>query len=185
VSPRAAEATPARAGFAMPAEWDSHEATWLGFPHNVSDWPGRFGPIPWAYAEIVRKITTGERVELLVNDAAHEAKARRVLERVGVTLARVRFRRWRTNRGWTRDFGPMFVRKSAEVAIVRFRFTGWAKYPDHGLDDKIPERAARALELPLLRARRPDGREVVLEGGSIDVNGQGTLLTTEECLLDP
>jgi agmatine deiminase len=175
----------------MPAEWTRHEATWLAFPHNVTDWPGRFGPIPWVYAEIIRKVTSGERVELLVNDAAHETKARRVLARVGVDLTDVRFHRFATNRTWTRDYGPLFLRKGGprpQVAIARFRFNAWAKYPDWQRDDKIPERAARELGVPLLAARwgLPTGtREVVLEGGAIDVNGAGTLLTTEECLLDP
>ena len=110
-----------------------------------------------------------------------------MLSRSGVDLAQVEFFRFPTNRGWTRDFGPMFVRKdgrSPRVALVRFRFNGWAKYPDWKKDDHVPERAARALDLPMFHAHS-DRRDVVLEGGSIDVNGKGTLLTTEECLLDP
>jgi agmatine deiminase len=168
----------------MPPEWEAHAATWLAWPHNVSDWPGKFGPIPWVYAEIVRRLAAGERIELLVNDAAAERRARRVLLKVGAAVDRVHFRRWPTNRVWTRDYGPIFVRTPA-LAIARFRFNAWAKYPDYKRDDKIPERAAGALELPLLPVRRPGGKDVVLEGGSIDVNGGGTLLTTEECLLDP
>lgn len=168
----------------MPAEWEPHEATWLGWPHNVTDWPGRFGPIPWAYGEIVRKVSAGETVQLLVNDAAHEARARRLLGRVGVDLGRVRFRRFSTNRGWTRDFGPLFVRRRGALAIARFRFNAWAKYPDFQKDDRVPERAAAALDVEL-RPVRAGGRDVVLEGGAIDVNGAGSLLTTEECLLDP
>jgi len=175
----------------MPAEWERHHATWIGWPHNASDWPGRLGPIPWVYAEIVRKLTPGEIVRVLVNSAAHERQARNVLERAGVDLGRVEFFRFPTNRGWTRDFGPLFVRRTAggpppDVAIARFRFNAWAKYPDWKRDDRIPERVAARLEVPLFPARvGGGGREVVLEGGSIDVNGQGSLLTTEECLLDP
>jgi agmatine deiminase len=165
----------------MPAEWDRHRATWLGWPHNSSDWPGRFGPIPWVYGEIVRRIAPGEVVELLVNDAAHEGRARSVLEKVGAPLGQVSFRRFPTNRGWTRDFGPIFVRTRSGVAIARFRFNAWAKYRDWQRDDRIPERAAAALKVALVRPPR----DVVLEGGSIDVNGAGTILTTEECLLDP
>ena len=171
----------------MPAEWEPHEATWIGWPHRLSDWPGRFAPIPWVYGEIVRKLVPGEMVRILVSSRAHEAGARRVLARVGADLGRVEFFRWPTDRGWTRDFGPLFVKRTAgrpEVAIARFRFSGWAKYPDWKKDVEIPPRAAKALGLrPLPVVVR--GRDVVLEGGSIDVNGQGTILTTEECLLDP
>jgi agmatine deiminase len=172
----------------FPAEWEPHEATWLAWPHNVSDWPGRFGPIPWVYGQIVRNLAADEIVQLLVSDANHEAKARRVLARLGVDTARVRCHRFPTNRVWTRDFGPMFVRTKDGLAIARFRFNAWAKYPDWKRDDRIPARAAAALRLPLLPATHhlgSDVREVVLEGGAIDVNGHGTLLTTEECLLDP
>jgi agmatine deiminase len=168
----------------MPAEWERHEATWLAWPHRLSDWPGRFGPIPWVYGEMVRKIAAGEIVRIIVTTTRHEAQARRVLAKVGADLTRVEFFRWPLDRGWTRDMGPMFVKKRSEVAIVRFRFNGWAKYPDHRNDDKVPERAAKALGLDL-RPVVHQGRPVVLEGGAIDVNGRGSLLTTEECLLDP
>jgi len=170
----------------MPAEWEPHEATWIGWPHTKSDWPGRFAPIPWAYGEIVRKLAPGEQVRIIVGDRAHEARARRLLRRVGVEGGRIQFFRFRTDRGWTRDFGPMFVRREGkgDLVIARFRFNGWAKYPDWRKDDRVPERAARALGLPLVDVRAR-GRPVVLEGGSIDVNGRGSLLTTEECLLDP
>ncbi len=172
----------------MPAEWAPHAATWLAWPHNQSDWPGRFAPIPWVYADIIKKVTAGERVELLVNHAAAEQGARKLLARVGVDAARVRYHRFATNRVWTRDYGPMFVRGAkAGVAIARFRFTGWAKYADHRRDDQIPMRAAQALGVPAFDVRALAAgkiRDVVLEGGSIDVNGAGSILTTEECLLD-
>jgi agmatine deiminase len=170
----------------MPAEWEPHHATWIAWPHNASDWPGKLAPISWVYGEIVRGLAPGEIVRTLVNSTAHERQARRVLERVGVDLRRVAFFRFPTNRGWTRDFGPLFVRRAsprAEVAIARFRFNAWAKYPDWKKDDRIPERVAARLKLRLFRARA-GARDVVLEGGSIDGNGRGTLLTTEECLLD-
>lgn len=168
----------------MPAEWEQHDATWLAWPHNVRDWPGRFAPIPWVYAEIVRNLSQGETVRLLVNDAAHEQKARKVLRRAGVDLTDVELRRVPTDRVWMRDAGPIFVRRGGEKAVARFRFNAWAKYPDWKRDAKVPERAAKALGVPLLPVRHRD-RDVVLEGGAIDVNGQGTILTTEECLLDP
>lgn len=168
----------------MPAEWDAHDATWLAWPHNVKDWPGRFAPIPWVYAEIVRWISRGEKVRLLVNDAPHERRARKVLERASVPMANVELRRSRTDRVWTRDTGPIFVLREGRKAIARFRFDAWAKYPDFRNDARTSERAAKALGLPLLPVRHK-GRDVVLEGGAIDPNGQGTILTTEECLLDP
>jgi agmatine deiminase len=139
------------------------------------------------YGEIVRVLAPGEIVRILVNSAAHEDQARRVLRRVGVDLAHVEFFRFPTDRGWTRDFGPLFLRRTKprpEIAIARFRFNAWAKYPDWKKDDRIPERVAARLKCRLFRARA-GARDVVLEGGSIDVNGRGTLLTTEECLLDP
>ncbi|MFY9610247.1 MAG: agmatine deiminase family protein [Blastocatellia bacterium] len=170
----------------MPAEWEPHEATWIGWPHNTTDWPGKFGVIPWVYGEIVKKLTPGELVRIIVNDKGHEENARRVLLRAGADPTRVEFFPFPTNRGWTRDFGPMFVKREAspaEVAIVRFRFNAWAKYPDWKKDDAIPERASKALGCRLLRARAGN-RDFVLEGGSLDVNGSGTLVTTEECLLE-
>ncbi len=174
----------ARRPQAMPAEWGPHDATWLAWPHNVADWPGKFAPIPWVYAEIVRNVSRGELVRLLVEDAAHEAKVKKTLGRAGVDLRQVELRRARTDRVWTRDSGPIFVRKDEKKAIARFRFNAWAKYPDWKNDVKLPERAAKALGVPLVPVERR-GRPVVLEGGAIDVNGQGTILTTEECLLDP
>jgi agmatine deiminase len=168
----------------MPAEWEPHAATWIGWPHNKSDWPGKFPLIPWVYSEIVRRLAPGELVRILVNSAAHEAQARRVLTKTGVEPTRVEFLRVLTNRGWTRDFGPIFVRRDRALAIARFHFNAWAKYPDWKKDDKIPALAARRLKVPTLEPK-VDGRPVILEGGSIDVNGRGSLLTTEECLLHP
>lgn len=183
-----AKKTPAALGFRMPAEWERHEATWIGWPHNPADWPGKFAPIPWVYGEIVRKLAPGEMVRILVNSTTHEASARRSLSRPGVDLAGVEFFRIPTDRGWTRDSGPIFVRRDrprrGELAIVRFRFNAWACYPNWHKDDAVPERVARALGLRLFHAE-VNSRGFVLEGGSIDVNGRGTLLTTEECLLDP
>jgi agmatine deiminase len=171
----------------MPAEWERHTATWLGWPHNTTDWPGKFGPIPWVYAEIVRHLAPAETVRILVDSKVREVAARRVLQRVGIAQEAVRFLRFPTNRGWTRDSGPIFVRRDEPdpaLAIVRFHFNGWAKYPDWKKDARIPELAARKLRVRLFDATH-GGRRVVLEGGSIDVNGRGTLITTEECLLDP
>jgi agmatine deiminase len=178
--------TPTSLGFRMPAEWEPHEATWIGWPHNKTDWPGKFATIPWVYAEIVRKLSPHEIVRILVNSKLHEASARRILTRAGVDLTRTEFFRFPTNRGWTRDFGPWFVHRSLpkpEVAITAFGFNAWARYPDWKKDALIHERAARALGCKLFRPSL-NGKRIVLEGGAIDVNGSGSLLTTEECLLD-
>jgi agmatine deiminase len=178
--------TPAALGFRMPAEWDRHEATWLGWPHNPTDWPGKLGPVQWVYGEMVRKLAAGEIVHLLVDSAAQEKLARRVLRRAGADLARVRFHPWPTNRGWMRDTGPIFVRRAKgqpETGIVSFHFNAWAKYPDWQKDRRIADRATTLLGKRLFNAQCA-GRDFVLEGGAIDVNGRGTLLTTEECLLD-
>jgi len=170
----------------MPAEWEPHAATWIAWPHNKSDWPGRFGPIPWVFAEIVRKIAPGEQLRILVGDGT-AAQARRVLAAVGVDLEQIDFLRIPTDRGWTRDTGPIFVRHEgppARLAIARFHFNAWAKYPEWKKDDRIPERAAARYKYKLFPIRAGK-RDMVLEGGSIEVNGRGTLITTEECLLDP
>ena len=172
--------------FRMPAEWERHEATWLGWPHNTKDWPGKMGVIPWVYVEMIRKLSCGETVRILVNDKAHEVKARRVLDKAGVDIKNVQFFRIPTNRGWARDFGPIFVKgdqADSSIAITRFRFTAWAKYKNWQLDDRIPAKLGQKLQIPVVLIERNE-RGVVLEGGAIDVNGQGTLLTTEECLLD-
>jgi agmatine deiminase len=171
----------------MPAEWEPHEATWLAWPHNRRDWPGKFSPIQWVYAEIIRKITPGEMVRLLVESSTQATQARSVLTQVGVDLSRIEFFHVPTNRGWTRDCGPMFLKRDGpppDVAIIRFRFNAWAKYPDWKKDDRVPARVARKLGYRLFEAKANE-TGFVLEGGSIDVNGQGTLMTTEECLLDP
>ena len=179
--------SPHELGFRMPAEWEPHEATWLAWPHNPEDWPGKFQAIPWLYAEIVRLIAAHERVHLLVQDAKEESRATSILERAHVNLDSVSFHQWPTDRVWTRDSGPIFVRdRQGQVTITNWRFNAWAKYPDWHLDDQIPDRAAELLGMAAWQPTIDVGgeqRRVVLEGGSIDTNGQGVLLTTEECLL--
>jgi len=180
--------TPRALGYRMPAEWESHEATWLAWPHHPEDWPGKFQAIPWLYAEIVRLLAAHERVHILVDDAKAEQRATTCLKRAGANLDRVSFHQWPTDRSWTRDSGPIFVRGGAgEVGITNWRFNAWAKYDNWHLDDQFPGRAAQLLKLPEWQPQLTlaDGRahRLVLEGGSIDVNGAGALLTTEECLL--
>jgi agmatine deiminase len=168
----------------MPAEWEPHEATWIAWPHNRDDWPGKFAAIPWVYAEIVRHLSRSELVvRLLVNDEATERRARGVLLRAGVDFGRVQFFRFATDRVWTRDSAAIFVKDAAGyVAVTDWRFNAWAKYPNWQRDDALPRQIAEALKLPRWEPEC-GGERVVLEGGSIDVNGAGLLLTTEECLL--
>ncbi|HZZ82748.1 MAG TPA: agmatine deiminase family protein [Gemmataceae bacterium] len=176
--------TPAADGWRMPAEWEPHEATWIAWPHHRADWPGKFTVIPWVYGEIVRHLHTGEFVHILVNDATHEKRARAVLTKVGVDLARIRFFRIPTDRVWTRDSGPIFVTRAGKVAMTDWHFNAWAKYDNWQHDDQVPARINEHLRLKCWQPKCK-GKRVVLEGGSIDVNGAGLLLTTEECLLSP
>ena len=170
--------TPRALGFRMPAEWEPHEATWIAWPHEKSDWPGKFEPIPWLYGEIVRHLARVERVRVLVQDAEAGQRARRILKKCHADLAAVEFFPIRTNRSWARDFGPLFVRNRAgEIAVTDWKFNGWAKYGNYALDDAVPRAIARQLNM---RSWAP---RFVLEGGAMDVNGAGKLLATEECLL--
>jgi agmatine deiminase len=175
----------------MPAEWEPHDATWLAWPHHKDDWPGKFEPIPWVFTEIIRHLARHERVELIVNDTASERRARKTLSLANALSDNIRFHRWPTDRVWTRDSGCTFVKCCADnprrenrdgLAAVKWRFNAWAKYPNWKQDEKTGSLMANAAGA---REIRPTfGRQrVVLEGGSIDVNGHGTLLTTEECLL--
>jgi agmatine deiminase len=185
--------TPQQLGYRMPAEWDRHEATWLAWPHNPEDWPGKFQPIPWIYAEIVRLLSAREHVHLIVQDAKEKSRATGILERAHANLDNVLFHQWPTDRVWTRDSGPIFVRKDGiknaegDIAITNWHFNAWAKYDDWHNDDQLPGRAAELLGLhswkPTIQLADGTQHRVVLEGGSIDTNGQGILLTTEECLL--
>jgi agmatine deiminase len=162
----------------MPAEWEPHEATWLAWPHEKSDWPGKFPPIPWIYGEIVRHLARAERVRILVDGPDAEQAVRRVLKKTHADMAAVDFFYHPTDRSWTRDFCPIFVKgESGEVAVTDWEFNGWAKYDNYQRDNAVPRDVAAHLGL---RCFEPG---LVLEGGSIDVNGAGKLLTTEECLL--
>ncbi|MGA3190774.1 MAG: agmatine deiminase family protein [Bryobacteraceae bacterium] len=161
----------------MPAEWEPHEGTWLAWPHEKSDWPGKFAPIPWLYGEIVRHLSRVERVHILVEGPAAERAVRKILKACHADLAAVDFFHHPTNRSWTRDYCPLFVKNKSEIALTHWRFNGWAKYSNYEYDSQVPHFIALKQE----RERLEPG--IVLEGGSIDVNGAGQLLTTEECLL--
>ncbi len=175
--------TPASLGHRMPAEWEPHEAVWLGWPHNASDWPGKMTAIHYVYGEIVRRIAESETVRIIVNDPDHRAKAFGLLYRIGVSPSLVEYFMIPSNRGWTRDFGPIFIKNETQTAIAGFKFNGWAKYDDHQLDAKIAQKLAQRLNKQYFPITH-NGKPFVLEGGAIDVNGNGTLITTEECLLD-
>jgi len=188
---------PASLGYRMPGEWEPHESTWIAWPHNRTDWPGKFAVIPWVYAEIVRNLARVERVNILVNDERAEVVTREVLVTAevlpksaaapGTRSGSVKFWHIPTNRGWLRDTGPTFViRGGKSLAAVAWRFNAWAKYNDWKLDAPVSAQIGEWAKAPTWRPEIDvDGelRRVVLEGGSIDVNGRGTLLTTEECLL--
>ena len=183
--------SPASLGYRMPAEWEPHVATWLAWPHYHGDWPGKFEPIPWVYAEIIRNISKHERVELIVNDASSARQARRILERSDALSANVRFHHWPTNRIWMRDSGCIFLKCAAEGSAperparsiaLKFRFNAWAKYSNWRHDEEVGSLMAKFADADEVRPLSRD-TGIVLEGCSIDVNGAGTLLTTEECLL--
>jgi len=193
---QAAETT-APVGYRMPAEWEPHQATWLAWPHHRGDWPGKFEPIPWVYTEIIANLARHERVELIVNDAASERQARKLLGRSSASVRNVRFHRWPTNRSWLRDSGCIFLNRpggadtgahesrherESNILALKFRFNAWAKYSNWRQDEKIGSLMANAAHTREIRPLSGNTR-VVLEGGSIDVNGNGTILTTEECLL--
>ena len=175
----------------MPAEWAPHRATWIVWPHNRRDWPGKLGSVDWCYVELVRLLTAAEPVAIVFASATAERRALARLSKAGVDLGRVEPHRFATNRSWIRDAGPTFVTRTGEegvepaVAVVDWRFNAWAKYTDWSLDNRLPAQIARALRLRRFTARTPERRRIVLEGGSLDVNGQGLALATEACLLDP
>lgn len=174
--------------YRMPAEWEAHAATWIAWPHNPEDWPGKFRPIPWVYAEIVRHLSRVEDVHILVNNLAAERAATSALKRGGANLARTHFHQWPTDRVWLRDSGPIFVRKAdSQLAVTNWKFNAWAKYSNWKRDDQVPHHVAKHYGLQEIKPETEDAKgkphRLVLEGGSIDVNGEGILITTEECLL--
>ena len=168
----------------LPAEFEEHYATWIGWPNNKEDWPGKFAPISWVYGEIVRYISRAEKVRIIVESKLHQKKAQAVLKAVEADLTNVEFFRLETDRNWLRDSGPQFVKDDkGNTILINFKFNAWAKYDNYKKDNKIPKMIAKELKLPRIKAEHKN-REVVLEGGSIDYNGTGTIITTEECLMD-
>lgn len=174
-------------GYRLPAEWEKHSDTFLAFPHNKKDWPNKFAPIPWVYVEIIRKIVFEERVIIACEDADHENKINDMLLKAGVNLNNVFFVHTPTNRSWVRDTSPLYLVSDKNIKneriAVSFSFNAWAKYKNFKKDSKLPATLAKKLNIPL-HSITYNNHKVVLEGGAIDVNGKGTLVTTEECLLD-
>lgn len=174
---------PQKLGYRMPAEWENHAATWLSWPHQKEDWPCKFQPIPWVYAEIIRHIAAHEVVKLVIPSNEHKVKIRKILQSSGVLLKNVQFFVARTNRSWIRDYGPIYITaEKGHKALLDFRFNAWAKYSNWKNDDAIPGLVSKKFKTPSMQPNW-GGVRAVLEGGSIDVDGLGTMLTTEECLL--
>lgn len=170
--------------FRLPAEWEKHSSTWIGWPFNKEDWPGKFEPIPWAFAEIVRKISEGEQVYIFVQNEIHQKSAIKVLQKAGIDFTQITFVQQKTDRNWLRDASPFYVKdEKGKVIPVKFNFNGWAKYKNHKYDQKIPLTISKIINKNLVDAVY-DNKLITLEGGAIDTNGEGTLITTEECLLD-
>ena len=186
---RIAPSAPSAGGFRQPAEWEKHRATWLGWPHHAEDWPGKLPVIVWVYTEIVKKLSPHEPICLFVQNQRVESSARDALAKAGVDLGRVEFLRYATDRTWMRDIAPSFVKSPDEVAMVDWDFNGWGKYANFRRDNRVPLRIARHRSMRRFvptaagRGGNPLPTTVALEGGSIDCDGEGTMLTTEECLL--
>src|SRR5690554_592868 len=169
----------------FPAEWEKQQGVLLCFPHNGNDWPGKYGAIQWAFVEFIKKVAMVEPVFLVVADQIHQDKVASKLEDAHVNLSNVTFIIQKTNRSWMRDAGPIVVkRQNGEREALNFNFNGWAKYKNYQLDRQVPGKIASVLDIPLTQVTYR-GKPVVLEGGALETNGRGTLITTEECLLHP
>ena len=168
----------------FPAEWEKQEGILLCFPHNGNDWPGKYATIQWAFVEFIKKIASFEKVFIIVATASLRQKVEDMLKMAHVNMAKVSFIQHKTNRSWMRDSGPIIVKNGKERKALNFNFNGWAKYSNFKLDRHVPNKVADFLNIGMEQVMYK-GKPVILEGGAIDVNGSGTLLTSEECLLDP
>ena len=174
--------------YRIPAEWEEHRATWIVWPHQRSDWPGKFSAIPWVYVEIVRHLHCQEKVKVLIDNFTREKKVKQMLSQAQIDLEKIEFYRVLTDRGGLRDSGPMFIKygrsEPDKLGILNWGFNGWAKYSNWKRDNAVPKKIAQLLGIEQWKPQNyKNGRPVVLEGGSIEANGLGTLMTTEECLL--
>lgn len=168
----------------FPAEWEKQQGILLCFPHNGKDWPGKYEAIQWAFVEFIKKVSIYETVFLVVADENLKEKVSDMLDRARIDLNKISFIIQKTNRSWMRDSGPIVVYNGTKREALNFNFNGWAKYKNYQLDKHIPSKVAATLNIPLTQVMYK-GKPVILEGGAIDVNGRGTLLTSEECLMHP
>jgi agmatine deiminase len=168
----------------FPAEWEKQQGILLCFPHNGNDWPGKYGAIQWAFVEFIKKVATYEEVILMVATEKLKEKVIEMLITADVQIKNVSFIIHKTNRSWMRDSGPIIVFNNGRREALNFNFNGWAKYSNYQLDKHVPKQVSTFLNVPLTQVTYK-GKPVVLEGGALEVNGQGTLLTSEECLLHP
>jgi agmatine deiminase len=168
----------------FPAEWENQQGILLCFPHNGKDWPGKYEAIQWAFIEFIKKVATYETVFLVVFDDKLKEKVTGMLEMANVNLDNISYIMQKTNRSWMRDSGPIVIKNGDAREALNFNFNGWAKYKNFQLDKHVPARVANFLNIPLTQVLYK-GKPVIVEGGSIDSNGRGTLLTSEECLMHP
>ncbi len=168
----------------FPAEWEKQQGMLLCFPHNGKDWPGKYEAVQWAFVEFIKKVAAFETVFLVVADENQKTKVNSMLETAHVELTNVSYIIHKTNRSWMRDSGPIIIKNGTEREALNFNFNGWAKYKNIQLDKLVPENVASFLNIPLTQVVYK-GKPVIVEGGAIDVNGCGTLLTSEECLMHP
>ncbi|MFH6936218.1 agmatine/peptidylarginine deiminase [Flavobacterium sp. FlaQc-30] len=168
----------------FPAEWEKQQGIVLCFPHNGNDWPGKYEAVQWAFVEFIKKVATFETVFLVVADEKLKEKVADMLQRARVNIKNVSFIIHKTNRSWMRDSGPIIVKNGSKREALNFNFNGWAKYKNYQLDKFVPSKIADFIDVPLTQVMYK-GKPVVVEGGAIDVNGKGTLLTSEECLMHP
>jgi agmatine deiminase len=168
----------------FPAEWEPQEGILLCFPHNGNDWPGKYEAVQWAFVEFIKKITDEEKVFLVVANTTLKQRVDEKLRIASVNIKNVSYIIQKTNRSWMRDSGPIIVKKGNQREALNFNFNGWAKYSNWRLDQHVPAKVAAHLKLPTDTVTYK-GKKVVLEGGALEVNGKGTLITSEECLLHP
>jgi len=166
----------------FPAEWENQQGILLCFPHSGKDWPGKYEAIKWDFIEFIKKISCFEQVFLIIANKKQQDVVSGMLLTAHVNLKKVAFITHKTNRSWMRDSGPIIIKNGAKLEALNFNFNGWAKYSNFKLDRNVPARVSEFLSLPLTQVLYK-GKPVILEGGAIDVNGKGTLLTSEECLM--
>jgi agmatine deiminase len=168
----------------FPAEWEKQQGIVLCFPHDGKDWPGKYDAVKWAFVEFIKKVATFEQVFLLVADEDHKEKVNTMLEIAHVALTNISYIIHKTNRSWMRDSGPIIVKSGTKREALNFNFNGWAKYKNIQLDKFVPAKVGEFLNIPVTQVLYK-GKPVIVEGGAIDTNGRGTLLTSEECLMHP